>query len=333
MEISQLAVLVIGLVLMVVMVIVANRNWSRYQLIMHTETSRVSSLVGGLSEVRGKVVPMGDTLLSPLSKTTCVHYHLVISESAGSGGSGGASFAEERRSVPCGVDDGTGVIEVDLDRAQLILEWDVKVTSANFDSASSAAEHMLLEQYDISPTHLSGSANSMVYEETVLQEGDEIYVLGDASCLPVRDPALAYIIHKRGLPMVNVSHEGNDGRPGTQVFLAVLFLFMKSHGLFFCGRKTLKLIAELLGNALCLFLVYKLVYGREYAHVHKRFYHHAGAYGDLIRKVLDAYGKTHLHLSYCLCCRPCHDLLSRPDFLSGRLWFFCYGGCLWALLL
>ncbi len=49
-------------------------------------------------------------------------------------------------------------------------------------------------------------------------------VLCDPAGFPVHDFRLADIVQKRGLPVINVSHEGDDGRPQFELFGRLIFL-------------------------------------------------------------------------------------------------------------
>ncbi len=183
MEPEQFIVPLVALIVVALTVYLALRNGKRYRLVATTETSYVSRLIGGLAEVKGKVVSRGEPLVSPFSQTRCVYFHFEVEEARQRAGSSSSSthwvtVIEDEEYGTCGVDDGTGVIEVDLKNADLILDKDSRARSGLFSSAPAGTEEMLRERYGRSSKFLIFNKN-MRYTETVLEEGDEIYVLGD----------------------------------------------------------------------------------------------------------------------------------------------------------
>ena len=73
-------------------------------------------------------------------------------------------------------------------------------------------------------------------------------VLRDAACLAVHDVGLPDVIKKRGLAVVDVSHDDDDGRAGSccsfgfhdecegSLLAGGVFLSFFDYGLFFCGE-------------------------------------------------------------------------------------------------
>jgi hypothetical protein len=163
------------------------RGWKRYRLITGTETSRISGILGGLVEVKGTVVPKDEEVLeSPWTRTPCVYFRFKVEEkrhrTTGRGRSSSYwhKIIDDKQYVKCAVDDGTGAIVVDLEEADLVLDRDARATSGLFSDGPAGIEEVLNARYGESSKGLFFN-KGMRYHETVLEPGDEIYVLGDVT--------------------------------------------------------------------------------------------------------------------------------------------------------
>lgn len=220
------------------------RGWKRYKLITGTETSRISGILGGLVEVNGKVVSMEDQLLeSPYSGTPCVYYRFKVEEKRHRSSGGGrsstywATVINDKQYAKCAVDDDTGTIVIDLEEADLVLDRDAHARTGLFSAAPPELEETLNSRYGRSSKGFIFNRN-MRYSETVLEEGDEIYVLGDATVTEGGE----WWITKQEHPLI-VSDKGERGAIrrflwqailswlGAIVVVVVVFTFLKSSGM------------------------------------------------------------------------------------------------------
>jgi hypothetical protein len=162
--------------------------WSRKnarvaELIESTPTTPVRELCEGFHEAKGAVVPVAGTEVSPMSQKTCVHYEFTVKE-ARTRRSGKHTRTEwvtvvhDRQSLPFALDDGTGQVGVDLNGAELTLARDAYASSGFLSDAPPELERLLQQRYGRS-TQGWVFNKSMRYEETVLEPGDELYVLGN----------------------------------------------------------------------------------------------------------------------------------------------------------
>ncbi|MFW5798014.1 MAG: GIDE domain-containing protein [Planctomycetota bacterium] len=203
--------IVVGLGLEAVLVVFAIRNWTRYRLIEDTPTTPVESLSPGLREAQGAVVALGDSLQSPMGHKACVYYHFKVEEERIRRDSDGDTrrtwhtVVNDRQHAHCGVDDGTGFAEIDIQNAELKLNQDQHKRSGLFNSASSDLEAALNERYGRSSKGFIFN-KSMRYTETVLEEGDRLYVLGDVEMRDDRPP-----VFKKGEHPLIVSDKGEAG--------------------------------------------------------------------------------------------------------------------------
>ncbi len=199
------------------------RGWKRYKLITGTETSRISGILGGLAEINGKVVSMGESLLeSPYSGIPCVYYQFKVEEqrhrSTGRGRTNTywATVINDKEYAKCGVDDGTGTIVVDLEEAALVLDRDAHATSGLFSAAPPELEETLNSRYGRSSKGFIFNRR-MRFNETILEPGDEIYVLGDVTVTGGGE----WRITKQDHPLI-VSDKGERGATRRFFWQAVL---------------------------------------------------------------------------------------------------------------
>jgi hypothetical protein len=219
------------------------RGWKRYTLITGTETSRISGILGGLAEINGTVVSMGEELLeSPYSGIPCVYYRFKVEEQRhrSAGRRGGSTYwatvINDREYAKCGVDDGTGTIVVDLEKADLVLDRDAHATSGLFSAAPPEMEEVLNSRYGRSSKGFIFNRR-MRFHETILEPGDEVYVLGDVTVTGDGE----WRITKQEHPLI-VSDRGEHGASrrffwqailswlGATAIAVVIFYFLKGTG-------------------------------------------------------------------------------------------------------
>ncbi len=153
------------------------------KLINDTPTSPVSRIVPGLVEVKGKVRCAGPHVLSPLTRSPCVLFHFHVEEWKQHGKSGSwRTVINDKKEAGCVLTDGSGDVRVNLLEAELLLKPDTHAKSGTFNDASPELEASL-SQYGRSSQGFIFN-KGMKYTETILEEGDAIYVLGTASSHP-----------------------------------------------------------------------------------------------------------------------------------------------------
>src|SRR5205085_426913 len=124
------------------------------------------------------------------------------------------------------------------------------------------------------------------------------YVLRDAARLARRDVCGAYAVEQRGLAVVNVSHDGDDGRArllrvvGVGLYQLLELLF----GDHLLEAEELHVEAEASAQLLRDVVVERLVERGEDAALQKHRLNVLGAYAELVGELLDgrALDETHL---------------------------------------
>ncbi|MBI3182937.1 MAG: hypothetical protein HYZ28_12440 [Myxococcales bacterium] len=159
-------------------------NAHRHRRMAETRTSQVSSLMPGFAEVKGRASPAGLPLESPLSKTPCIYYRFQVEEHRRRGKrSYWRTVIDDRREAGLVVFDGTGRVAVRLSEAELHLAPDAHARSGVFNDAPTELEATLSERYGRSSVGWVFN-KTMRYTETLLREGEEIYVLGTVGSGP-----------------------------------------------------------------------------------------------------------------------------------------------------
>ena len=148
------------------------------RLIEDTPTTMIGKISGGLTEIKGDIVPKDIPIVSPLSKKKCVYLHLVIEEHRGSGKH--ARWVTVKDKKMCReflLDDGSGQARIELAKAEVEFEVD-NHRSCGFLSDASPDFKELLRQYGFQTEGLLFN-NTFRCSETILEEGDRLYVLGE----------------------------------------------------------------------------------------------------------------------------------------------------------
>ena len=133
-----------------VLIFTAISNFRMYSKITKTPTtpiSKLESLGNGFREIKGEVVPLGQEFLSPLVEKQCVYYELKVErEDRSEKGSYWKKINEEKNQSKFGIDDGTGIAEIDIALAKVNIEH--KITSQSFtDDSPALKEKSLLRKF------------------------------------------------------------------------------------------------------------------------------------------------------------------------------------------
>jgi hypothetical protein len=207
--------------------------------------SRIGKLRPGLRRVRGKVVPFGEVLRSPVTKKGCVYYRLQIYEerkhwkpeasaagTVAAGLAGGATgilvyraftspegesrashswhhIAGESMSVPLLIEDDTGTVEVDLEGATIISTEKSRIATDVFHPPSSALCDLLNDQFGIDPMDRRGSFKALHFVEELLLVGAKVTVVGNVAA--VEKGALCFL-RDGGELLVSERDVGKQGR-------------------------------------------------------------------------------------------------------------------------
>lgn len=171
--------------------------WGRSSLmkakrIEDTPTTPCRSVADGFVEVKGRVKGGGALLTSPLAKKPCVYFRFHVEEHVQRGkNSYWRTVVDDKQCCGLLIEDASqAAVQVNLMAADLLLKPDAHARTGFMKDAPPELEQTLAE-YGRSSTGLIFN-KTMRYVETVLEEGDELYVLGTAQ----RDPGGRTVIDK-----------------------------------------------------------------------------------------------------------------------------------------
>jgi hypothetical protein len=200
------AVIAAGLEFLVVFL--AAYNHRRVRWITRTPTSAVCELTDGVREIHGTVTALAQTRPSPLSRVPCVYFDFTVEQLRRSGRSSHwHQLVRDRQGDVAGVDDGTGVAEVDLADAELHLETDAHGRSSGFLNGCPPELEAVLPRYGVSPSSFLGFSKSLRYREIFVEPGDRLYVLGEVY---LREDNPPRFIPGKKIPLL-VSDRGETG--------------------------------------------------------------------------------------------------------------------------
>lgn len=169
----------------------AQKVWRKYRRIVDTPTSKIGQLKNGFFEVRGKVVPPVDPLISPLSRTPCGYFQFVVKERKtttrstyrsgrhrrSSTQTKWVTIINDRKARDFEIEDATGRVRVPLLVAELHLKRDNHERSGFLNSPSEELKQTLAADYGKETSGLIFN-KALSYEETVVRGGDLLYVIG-----------------------------------------------------------------------------------------------------------------------------------------------------------
>lgn len=165
-------------------------NYKKYSLISKTETSTISSLQEGFYAIKGKVVSLGEQLISPYSNKPCAYYEFNVEQIKGRYRSAAwASIIEDKKGQKFGVDDGSGIAIIDLQHADVQIKTDEKISSGfpsqevdeNLLRAIGKYKSEYIENKDDVCNRGLLSGELVRYSEKYIQVGDDIYILGEVN--------------------------------------------------------------------------------------------------------------------------------------------------------
>jgi len=161
----------------------ANSSLKKQKRLADTETSRTGRVKAGYAEVKGKARPGGQLLQSPLSKSACIYYQFFVEEHVQAGkNSYWRKVVDDKKDCGVFVDDGSGPVAVRLKEAELFLKPDAHAKSGTFNDASPELEATLQAYGKTTKGWVFNK--TMRYTETLLRDGDELYVIGTANRRP-----------------------------------------------------------------------------------------------------------------------------------------------------
>jgi len=166
--------------------LVSWRELGKIFRMLRTSTGEIASLpLDEQVEVVGKVDGGDAALQSPITKTPCVFWQVVVSEKRSSGKSSHwVTVYSNKSTASFYVHDGTGRILVHASRGvELLLRDDVKKSSGIFSSLDEQTKAALSAMGVETKGFLNMNKNMRV-QERYIEQGDQLYLLGRTSANP-----------------------------------------------------------------------------------------------------------------------------------------------------
>lgn len=156
-------------------------NMNKAKKIEDTPTTPVRNVAEGFVEVKGRVKGANALLTSPLSKKPCVYYRFHVEEHVKRGkNSYWRTVVDDKQCCGLMVEDASqSAIEVNLLASDLLLAPDTHAKSGFMNDAPPELEAVLAEYGRSSQGFVFNK--TMKYTETMLEPGDDLYVLGTAT--------------------------------------------------------------------------------------------------------------------------------------------------------
>jgi hypothetical protein len=173
---------------------VVKRFGKTIETIEKTPLTAVGQLAPGLRKAIGKTVALEKPVISPMTKTECVFYHFKVEELVTSqqgsyktrsgstksttSSSSWVTVVNDRQAVPCGLQDDTGMAQVELLGAEMQLTTGKPQQSSMFKGCPPELEKTLKERYEFNTKGMM-LAKSLRYTEMIIRPGDKLLVVGD----------------------------------------------------------------------------------------------------------------------------------------------------------
>lgn len=200
----ELIVIIVLVIIEGVLYYLYSFSKKRYVLIQNTETSKITTLKKGFYEIKGKVKFLEEKLISPLSHKDCVYYRFLVEEQRSTGKSSSwHTLIKDEKKVSFAVEDSSGQAIIDMQGARLKIRTDDKGGTGIFSDASVGFEDTLA-RYNISDKAWIFK-RTLRYNEKFVEEGDELYVLGE-----VRDFRSYYPVFSKGKLPYLISDRSED---------------------------------------------------------------------------------------------------------------------------
>ena len=167
------------------------RNLARRRRIIATPTSPINEAMGGMVEIKGRIVPGENGLLAaPLTGRKVVWARVMVEQQRSSGNNQTTwdTVLNEVSCLPFLVEDGSGeAARILPDGARVILDESVVASSGTFHDPPPQVE-AFLRASDLDSKNFLGFRKTMRYAEELLAPGDALYAIGPSRRDPVPPP-------------------------------------------------------------------------------------------------------------------------------------------------
>jgi len=180
-----------------------------HQLMLDTKTTPIGSLKLGPVEIRGRVSSSVPPAPSPWAQKPCVFYYFRVKERQSRTRNGRTRTywvdrINDRRSDPFQVEDETGSVDIIPGEGEFQINADHFTSSGTFNDAPENLRVLLNNRYGQDTQGLIFN-KTLRYHESILENGDEIYVFGE-----VKQKDGKLVIGAGEMPLI-ISENGEAG--------------------------------------------------------------------------------------------------------------------------
>lgn len=176
-----------------------------HQLMSDTETTPIGSLKPGPVEIRGRIESTLPPAPSPWSQKSCVFYHFLVQQYHSSEHGGRwVDYVNDRSKDPFTIKDDTGSVEIIPGEEQFRINADFATTTGSSNEAPEDLRSLLNTRYGKDTKGLIFQ-KELRYNESILENGDEVYVFGE-----VRQGQANFVIGAGQMPLI-ISENGESG--------------------------------------------------------------------------------------------------------------------------
>lgn len=169
--------IVILLIVEIVAIVILIGDFVLYREVRDTPTEKIRNLNLGYKEIKGKAVALEKILESPLSNAPCIYYEFKFEKLLGSKPKHWETLIDDKGVSKLGIDDGTGIAEVDIMQAAFELK-SKHLSFAHDFKPLDEIQNAALEKYELKPNWDLFGVKFRIHEKFI-KEGDGLYVLGD----------------------------------------------------------------------------------------------------------------------------------------------------------
>ena len=152
------------------------------KLISSSKTSRISDLQDGFHVIKGRVIALSESLVSPYAESACVYYDFQVDEKRKSGNTDAwDNIIKDEKMQRFGVHDGSGIALIDLENAKIELKTENEfnpVLAPHTKDMTYSNRERLLKRYEIKSVN-GKYERTVKYRELIIEEGTQIYVMGE----------------------------------------------------------------------------------------------------------------------------------------------------------
>ena len=169
----------------------------RDRLIANMPTSKVRSMAMGLVELYGHIKAHEETMIAPFSGKECVYCRLSVGEWRGTGKRRHLKIHRQReKGVLFNLEDDTGKVLIDARGADLTnLKRDISI-ELHESGAMTDRLQTYCEKHNIEWKSAIGN-RAMEFQETFIEPGEDLYVMGTAQPSPNSGRSKKHIGHEK----------------------------------------------------------------------------------------------------------------------------------------